>query len=104
MKAKKVLRAIGEHLGLSRAEMEHVVDCTVCSIYDQDYCLPFRKEFRGYVPRELTDEEKARGKFIQDLWGPVLLSQMQPLLRFESLPVLRFDKSHGQFRPVKENT
>lgn len=83
MKAKKVLRAIGEHLGLSRAEMEHVVDCTVCSIYDEDYCLPFRKEFRGYVPRELTDEEKARGKWISDLWSPALLAGANPIVRFE---------------------
>lgn len=72
----------------SRAELEHVLSCGDCYLFDRDdgggphYCRAFDIDFRGYVPREPTPESVARGAYMVKLWGPMIreaLAQSPPM-------------------------
>lgn len=60
----------------SREELEHVLTCSDCYLFDQCdygpfYCLEFRKTFRGYVPAE-----RPAGGFIPAVWSNAILEAL----------------------------
>jgi hypothetical protein len=62
----------------SRDELEHVLACDDCYLFDQydgggpHFCLEFRRIFRGYVPPEQT-----AGGYVPTLWARTILDSMR---------------------------
>lgn len=72
---REVVEAVQAAFGVTRPELEHVLACEWCSLTGTiepgpEFCLDFRREFRGWVPREPTPEEVALTRRLAALWEP----------------------------------
>jgi hypothetical protein len=92
MRARKLLKQTLGLLGVTREELEHLVACALCidpfDSADGYHCDVYVEKFWGYTrpkPHELTPQQQANAKMIQDLWAPEIIRQAQAGSLFRSM-------------------
>jgi hypothetical protein len=82
-----IVEALQLDLGVTRPELEHVMQCPQCSVTDDGYdagpyfCAAFRDEFRPLPPQPPpTPEQVALTQQIVAIWEPLIrkLGQLYP--------------------------
>jgi hypothetical protein len=91
MRNRDLIRAMQRALDVTRPELEHVLTCKDCYLFDSDdagphFCHAFEIEFRGWVPRERTPEEQEQAQMWMNIYGPAIQQALQRNLTFGQQP------------------